>query len=200
MNINLFDEKALKTCADSSDAYKRLKNNPVLMARLLRSMRTISKEADNLEEIKKEVFYGKERKINKLTWLYYKLLSFVYPSVERYSIPDVHFLHGILGIVGEGASEMFPLFLNKGFKKTDISVDSVIEEVGDIYWYLAPVKDAFGIEPSVPLKTVLSKLQARYGKTFDKTRAVNRNIEKEQKIIQESARKARTTKPKTKKP
>lgn len=68
-------------------------------------------------------------------------------------------------------------------KKLDMV--NVMEEMGDIMWYWAGLCTITGINPEYALTVNIQKLKARYPEKFTEDLAVNRDLEKERKILKD---------------
>lgn len=98
---------------------------------------------------------------------------------------DVHFrtLHAALGIATESGELLDMLkktiFYGKPFDRTNL-----IEECGDMFWYVALLCDANEIDLKDILDRNIAKLKARYPEKFTEHAANNRNLEKEREILE----------------
>lgn len=68
-------------------------------------------------------------------------------------------------------------------KKLDMV--NVMEEMGDIMWYWAGLCTITGINPEYALTVNIQKLKARYPEKFTEDSALNRDLEKERKILKD---------------
>jgi NTP pyrophosphatase (non-canonical NTP hydrolase) len=62
---------------------------------------------------------------------------------------------------------------------------NLMEECGDICWYLAIILHELGYTWAEVWKRNIEKLKARYGDKFTETRAEDRDLEKEREILEE---------------
>ena len=114
-------------------------------------------------------------------------LSFV--QTEEYTrsqLEAIRLNHAVLGMTGEvgelaGAIEKWIYY---GQPRNDTNI---LEEVGDILWYLAMCLDAAGFTFEQAKKANIAKLQARYPDTYSDYNATeeNRNRQQEESKVQE---------------
>lgn len=78
-----------------------------------------------------------------------------------------------LGLPGESGevSDLVKKYLHQGHT---LNVDKVIEEMGDVMWYLAEMAYALGTSLSVVGERNIAKLEARYPDGFSAERSRNR--------------------------
>lgn len=99
---------------------------------------------------------------------------------------DSRLLHSIMGISDEAGELMGAakkaLMYNKPLDKVNI-----IEEFGDLLWYLFLGMDSLGITLEQVQEINSVKLNgARYSNGFSKDEAINRNTDKERQIMEEA--------------
>lgn len=68
---------------------------------------------------------------------------------------------GIMGACGE-AGEMIEVLKKARFQGRELDRDRVLNELGDLLWYLPRICDALGVTMSEVAKANLKKLQRRY--------------------------------------
>jgi NTP pyrophosphatase (non-canonical NTP hydrolase) len=61
---------------------------------------------------------------------------------------------------------------------------NLIEEMGDIFWYLGVLADVLGTTFEEVQRLNILKLQKRYGEKFNKEGALHRDLEAERKILE----------------
>jgi hypothetical protein len=96
---------------------------------------------------------------------------------------DYDSLHASLGLVTE-ASELADVYKKNLFYGRPYSKSKILDEAGDIMYYLARILDANGYTLDDCLKANVSKLTARFGEAFDADKANNRDTVKEDKAVQ----------------
>lgn len=101
-------------------------------------------------------------------------------SDKRYLI----LLHAVMGLSTE-ANELLDAVKKYIFYGKEIDKVNLIEEAGDIFWYMAALcKEFLNIDfKEVQFKNI-EKLRARYGETWHRDGAINRDLEKERSILE----------------
>jgi len=87
-------------------------------------------------------------------------------------------LHMIMGLITETAEFI------EGFQKGDAV--NVKEELGDILWYLAILASEYDLSLEDCAEANIAKLRARFGDKFTAHDAINRNVDKERTILENS--------------
>lgn len=82
-------------------------------------------------------------------------------------------INGVMGLCGESgeAIDIVKKHLAQGH---DLNKEHLIEELGDIAWYLAETSYALDISLEEVLKLNIEKLQKRYPEGFDKQKSIDR--------------------------
>lgn len=93
-------------------------------------------------------------------------------------------IHMVLGIQTE-ASEIADVFKKNIAYKKEIDLVNIKEEIGDIMWYIANMCNINGWDLREILDINIKKLQTRYPEKFTTEKALNRNLEKERKILEQ---------------
>lgn len=96
-------------------------------------------------------------------------------------------MHMILGMLTELGE------LSDGYKKAlaygkPLDLVNIKEEIGDLMWYIANFCNIHDWDLGEILQTNIDKLSARYPKKFTEENALNRNLDKERKILEGSAK------------
>ena len=84
----------------------------------------------------------------------YKILEELQPS-------DVHLLHMGIGICGE-AGELIDALKKAAIYRKPIDRENVIEELGDLEFYMEGLRQSLGIERSETIQANIAKLSKRY--------------------------------------
>ncbi len=79
-----------------------------------------------------------------------------------------------LGLTGE-SGEFADLLKKHLFQGHALDKDKLIEELGDILWYIFEGARILEVDPSEIARMNVAKLKARYPDGFDKERSINRN-------------------------
>ena len=81
--------------------------------------------------------------------------------------------NAVYGLNGE-AGEVIDILKKHEFQGHDLDKDKLIDEAGDVAWYLALLATALGVSLQDILMHNVEKLKARYPDGFSKDRSVNR--------------------------
>lgn len=86
-------------------------------------------------------------------------------------------LNGVLGLSGE-TGEVADHIKKHLFQGHDLDQDHLIEELGDICWYIAIMAEGLGIDLEAVMQRNIDKLKKRYPDGFDPERSINRGDNK----------------------
>jgi NTP pyrophosphatase (non-canonical NTP hydrolase) len=88
--------------------------------------------------------------------------------------PDQAFvLHMSIGVSGE-AGELLDAIKKWAIYQKPLDLENVVEELGDIEFYLQGIRQAFCIDREYVLQQNIEKLRKRYGKTYTNAAAIAR--------------------------
>lgn len=99
---------------------------------------------------------------------------------------DADVLHAALGISTESA-ELLDAIKKKMFYNKPIDYVNCDEEIGDLLWYIAIYLNAREISFEQVMKQNIAKLKSRYPDKFTSENAINRNVEKERIILENTS-------------
>lgn len=103
------------------------------------------------------------------------------------STNNIRLLHGAIGIATEGG-ELLDQIKKHVFYGKALDKVNILEECGDIMWYLVLVLDSQGYSLEQMMNTLIPKLEARYAKKkFSAQDATTRNLEAERSILEAHA-------------
>lgn len=132
--------------------------------------------ADN---VKKQIFYDKPFKLE----LQHTLLDTYNFNQNKQTLNiDSRLFHGIIGI----CTESIELLQALKFDGSPLDKVNLIEELGDILWYVLIMCDQLDVSLDTVIQTMIDKLQTRYPEKYTNERAIQRNIKKERNILQTS--------------
>lgn len=86
-------------------------------------------------------------------------------------------LNGLMGLNGE-SGECIDIMKKHIFQGHELDREHLIEELGDVAWYLAVCCEGLGVSLEEVMRGNIDKLKTRYPEGFDKARSINRNDEK----------------------
>lgn len=140
---------------------------------------------EHLDNLKKALFYGKN-----IQDTYTMTQSCFYDSIDDYghnwpsNVQPVA-IHSILGIATESV-ELVQNLRQALVSNTGLDYVNLIEEFGDIFWYMHIPFIYAVINPDLNpvLRKNLLKLYARFGEKFEQGNAINRDLEAERKILE----------------
>lgn len=92
-------------------------------------------------------------------------------------------LHAALGMVTE-AGEFADAIKKNLFYGKDVDLTNLIEELGDMFWYIAIACDALEVSFEEVQRINIEKLKKRYPKKFTQDKAINRDLEAERKVLE----------------
>lgn len=144
---------------------------PIEIDMVLQAAVAIASRADRL---KKAMFYGKEFRFGA---------SFASPSSLKLEKERANLIHAILGIFTE-AGELMEALLNVLTSKENVDVVNIVEELGDIEWYMAILHREFSVTPSTIKDKNIAKLKARYPEKFSENEALERDLENERRTLE----------------
>ncbi len=87
---------------------------------------------------------------------------------------ELLYLNAVLGINGE-AGEMADMLKKERFQGHEYSNDQVLNEIGDVLWYLAAACTAMKVGLGTVAKMNIAKLRRRYPAGFSEERSINRD-------------------------
>mgnify|MGYP006273569487 CR=1 FL=1 len=81
----------------------------------------------------------------------------------------------LLGLAGE-TGEVIDYFKKVEFQGHEYKKEKAIDEIGDVFWYLANLVDSLDLDIEEVLKHNIDKLQNRYPAGFKKKNSINREV------------------------
>lgn len=83
-------------------------------------------------------------------------------------------INGVMGLCGE-AGESIDIVKKHLFHGHELKREKLLEELGDVAWYLAETCTALGVELESVLGANVEKLKKRYPEGFDTERSIHRD-------------------------
>lgn len=77
------------------------------------------------------------------------------------STDKAHLLHASIGVAGE-AGELCDAIKKYAIYNQDIDIDNIVEELGDLYFYMQQIMNTFSIPHDLLVQANMNKLQRRY--------------------------------------
>ena len=84
-----------------------------------------------------------------------------------------HILNGVMGLNGE-AGECIDIVKKNMFQGHTLDIDKLIDELGDVLWYVAITADCIGVPLEDIMQHNIDKLRKRYPEGFDVERSIHR--------------------------
>lgn len=142
-----------------------------------------------LDNIKKHVFYNRALDVKALRDEFVFIIGAldelkpIITHTENNLDPqgtayNPRIFHSVVGIVTEAVE------LLEGLHREDFDKVNFLEELGDLNWYEAIGIDAVNGDLEEVLTTNIEKLRARYPEKFDKTAAVERDLDEERDVLE----------------
>ncbi len=91
--------------------------------------------------------------------------------------------HGAIGIVTEAGEIMDAVKTNKYYGR-ELDKVNLIEEMGDVMWYLAILCDELGVSFEDVWEKNINKLKKRFPEKYTSDKANNRNLKEERKELE----------------
>lgn len=105
------------------------------------------------------------------------------PVKLRIAMLRPELMHALLGITSE-AGEIADQFKRHLIYGKELDEVNLMEEIGDLFWYCAILSYQISIPFEVIMERNIAKLKARYPEKFSKDSAINRDLEKERRILE----------------
>lgn len=147
--------------------------------------------AEDLNLIKKLLFRGKTREELNFPAAEKPTVGDLIEALSRegkWSPADIDILHGAVGVIteaGEVAEYLLTFLEGKPFDKVN-----VLEESGDLGWYIVRSLRGIGVSRDVCDTTNIDKLRGRHGEAFDVFRDANRDLQREHGKLEDAYKNA----------
>ncbi len=92
-------------------------------------------------------------------------------------------LHGAIGLATE-AGELLDAIKRALYYGGTLDKPNLVEELGDLEWYMAVIRDALGVDQEEVQRINIAKLRARYPEKFTTKEAYNRDLGREREIVE----------------
>ena len=99
------------------------------------------------------------------------------------TLAESRMLHAAMGMSTE-ANEILDVMKKLLFYHKEVDRVNLIEEVGDLMWYVAIMCDALDISMAEVMVKNIIKLMSRYPEKFDANLAVNRDLNAERAVLE----------------
>lgn len=103
---------------------------------------------------------------------------------DRLNYPaTIRLLHSCMGLTTE-LGELTDVLKKHIFYGKEVDIVNLKEEGGDLLWYLAILFNTLSTTFPEEMERNINKLEARYGDKFNELEAINRNLDRERKILE----------------
>lgn len=99
--------------------------------------------------------------------------KFAIVTMNRELNPQQMLTNGALGLCGE-AGEVGDLVKKHLFQGHELNREKIIDELGDVAWYIAETAYALGVDLETVLAGNIEKLKKRYPEGFSAERSIHR--------------------------
>lgn len=140
---------------------------------LLETLLNFTDTAQELDDIKKSLFYGR----SNLNVMNEEGCSHAVSIVK----PDA--IHGIIGIATE-SGELIESVIKSLVNNKEIDRVNLSEEIGDVLWYVALLCNTFGFSIENIMQQNIDKLKLRFPEKFTEENANVRNLESERQLLE----------------
>lgn len=108
----------------------------------------------------------------------------IVPLLNRMSNPqNARLLHAAMGLTTE-SGELFDALKRHLVYGKPLDRTNLIEEAGDILWYLALLLDTVHSDFDEAMEKNVAKLKARFGEKFTEAAALDRDLNKEREALE----------------
>jgi NTP pyrophosphatase (non-canonical NTP hydrolase) len=122
-----------------------------------------------------------EQALTTLSESFYMAMGFDEEWIDGTVNPNI--LHGAMGISTE-ANEILDAVKKSLFYGKPFDLINLQEEIGDCFWYLAVLAKEAGMSFEDIMKQNIAKLKARYPEKFTEHAALNRDLNRERKVLE----------------
>ena len=148
-------------------------------------LKSIAGFCEDLNLCKKLLFRGKTPADLSLTMPALHASLAVEFDPNNPGIGEVDLLHGIVGAITE-AGELAEVLIHR-IESGSFDRVNVLEEGGDVSWYLVRILRGLGVDMDMMHRTNIDKLHGRHGEAFDVFRDANRDLASERKSLEVAA-------------
>ena len=190
-----FVKLALRTESKDYSAIAARLSDPKTLENFLGAMAIAKEVLQALDVLKKHGFYGKDvalpaifaaRGLEEVKRLQEMGIDPYKEFPAKFDPNDprmIRTIHAAIGLSTEGG-EVLEAVQKALERRETLDQVNILEEAGDIFWYLAVLADSNNFSFTAAMIRVIQKLAKRYGKLFSKERALNRDLAAERKVLE----------------
>lgn len=167
-----YQELAMRTNSHSFYPY-------AFKASIMSQLRSFILESRDLDYYKRNLFYSGQPEGAHESGS----TRFLSPDFAKTPEHSIEIIHGIVGIATE-SGELIEA-LENAINRKEIDKTNIIEEMGDVCWYLALLCKALDVTLDEVQAINIAKLAKRYPLKFESELAHNRNLDLERQVLEE---------------
>lgn len=152
---------------------------PATIAAVLTTVMEAGAAAD---AIKKDMFYGKQPKIDPLDFVTQSIDDTFFEQPYATEHLDGDTFHAIIGVITE-AAELAQELLIAMLDGRQVDETKIVDEGGDLLWYLNLAFDRVGVSWEEVMRKNIAKLSARFPEKFTAEAAIHRDEAKEMEAL-----------------
>jgi NTP pyrophosphatase (non-canonical NTP hydrolase) len=137
-----------------------------------------------VDRLKRSIFYGSQYQDSSSREV--ETPIYVGDNSPESSHPSPDMLHSALGIFTE-AAEFIEAIIASTFGGEAFDETNAIEELGDLEWYMAVMRQRLNISQEKVQRINIAKLKARYPQKFESQDALVRDHENERSILESAS-------------
>ncbi len=137
-------------------------------------------QGKELNKFKKHLFYGKVLDISSATYTQGTVAPELGDKLQNY----LRIIHAAIGLYTE-AGEFIEAIYKHLFNDKDPDHLNMVEECGDIFWYLAIFADDLSVTFDDIQRINNNKLRARYPEKFTEQQATTRDLDTERRVLED---------------
>lgn len=185
MDLKTYVAHALRTESPVNEAMVQRFRSPMTLRLFHQTAQRVRNIGARMDGFKRHLFYGTELPLTSVGELPH--ICQVTPELlARFTAPNIRLLHGVTGLVTE-VGELMDALLRHLFSGEELDRVNLIEEVGDLCWYMAIILDVLGADPEEVLGININKLRARYPEKFTAMEATVRDLMAERAVLEAGA-------------
>ena len=135
---------------------------------------------EQLDWIKRAIFYGKS--VGEADSEFVPLTVAMNDVKNLDRVGRENLFHAVLGVATEAGELVEALLV--GLRNGKVDIPNVLEEFGDILWYMALGLNTLGYPFDHVMRMNIRKLSLRYPEKFSPQRATERNLDAERELIE----------------
>lgn len=185
MSYDEYEDDVLRTLSLQFNIGESPSDNRPTPARLAETLRRAIQAGDEVDVLKRAVFYGSS---------YSEPADANLPGAEMRvgtnsgdDCPTEDMIHSAMGIFTEAAEFLSAVYASC-FGNEPFDATNAVEELGDLEWYMAVMRKRLEVSQEQVQRINIAKLKARYPEKFATDDALNRDLKRERSVLESSAK------------